>query len=200
MAKRGRPPKLKTESQKELDKVEKQFDQYEKDITSLSQDEMNKAPKQELEPQTKLSQNELQNKDDITLKPHKIIFSREKFNETYREDYEFQKQYVRFIAENKEIPGEIIDMWTKPFPGMPAEEWKVPVNKPVFGPRYVAEAIRSKSYHILEMNPDADRQNFLGDDLAGQYYGKMVAKRTIPRLTAEPVSNRKSVFVGDLSF
>jgi len=30
----------------------------------------------------------------------------------------------------------------KPFPGMPAEEWAIPTNKPINGPRYVAEQIK----------------------------------------------------------
>jgi len=34
-------------------------------------------------------------------------------------------------------------MWTKPFPGMPAEEWAIPTNKPINGPRYVPSRLKN---------------------------------------------------------
>jgi len=64
----------------------------------------------------------------------------------------FQKEYVQFIAENKEIIGETIEIWTRPFGGMPAEFWKVPVNKPVWGPRYLAEQIKRCYYLVIKTN------------------------------------------------
>lgn len=193
---RGRPKKIKSEGQKELDRVEKQFEQYEKDISSLTQDEMNKAPKLEEDTQTKISQKELNKTNATYLKPVKLIMSREKFNEKFRPDYEFQKERVNFIAENKEIEGEVIDMWTKPFPGLPAEEWKIPVNKPVNAPRYVAEQIKGCSYHVLMMNPDAEESNRISSDGMGDYYGKMVVKYQKQRLDAIPVQEKQSIFMG----
>ena len=123
--------KLKSTStlaQKELDKAETQFQDFDKQVKEMTLDRMNEAPKLEVEPQTKMAQKDIQNSKDVYLKPHKTIGSKEKFNEKFREDYNFSTQVVQFIAENKEIIGEEIDIWTKPFPGMPAEEWKVPCN------------------------------------------------------------------------
>jgi hypothetical protein len=138
----------------------------------------------------------LEKSKDIYLKPKRAVSSKEKFNEDYRKDYEFMKEYVHFIAENHECIGEAIEMWTKPFAGMPAEEWAVPTNKPVWAPRYVAEQIKSKSYHRLKM----DQSVTTGLDSRGQYYGTMVADTTIQRLDARPVSSKKSVFMGAHSF
>lgn len=182
--------KLKTSSEKELDNCQKQFDAFDENVKSLTQDRMNEAPKQEVEQQTKLSQSEISKSKDVYLKPWKTIGCKEKFNEKYRDEYNFQKEYVHFTAENHEIIGEELDFWTRPFPGLPAEEWKVPCNKPVWAPRYVAERIKGCSYHRLKMD-----NRTTGGDGRGEYYGTMAVDTTVQRLDAIPVSNRKSVFV-----
>jgi len=185
-------PKMNSASEKELDKCEKQFEAFDESVKSLTLDRMNMAPKQEIEPQTKLSSSEIEKSKDIYLKPKRSIASREKFNEDYRKDYNFSKEYVNFIAENKEIIGETIDLWTKPFAGMPAEEWDVPVNKPIWAPRYVAERIKGCKHHRLVMQ---DRPS--GSDHQGnQYYGSMAVDTVVQRLDAHPVSSRKSIFMG----
>ncbi len=189
-------PNLNSEASRELDKVEKQFDAFKEDVDKMTFDRMNMTPKKETEPQTNLSQKEIFNSKDIYLKPIKSVGCQDKFNEKWRDDYDFQKQYVQFQAENKEIIGEEIDLWTRPFPGMPAEEWKVPVNKPVWGPRYLAEQIKRCYYHRLIMQPNVGT----GSDHAGQYYGTMAVDTTVARLDAVPVSSKRSVFMGATNF
>ena len=189
-------PNLNSESAKELDRVEKQFDAFQEDVNKMTLDRMNMAPKADLEPQTKLSQKEIANSKDIYLKPKRTVACQDKFNEVHRDEYNFQKQYVQFQAENKEIIGESIDIWTRPFGGMPAEEWDVPVNKPVWGPRYLAEQIKRCYYHRLIMQPNVST----GADGMGQYYGSMAVDTTVPRLDAIPVSTKRSVFMGSTNF
>ena len=192
----AKPKNLNSASEKELDKVQQQFDKFDAEVKEMTMDRMNAAPKEEVEPQTNLSQKELANSKDHYLKPHKVISCREKFNEKYRADYNYQKEYVNFIAENKELIGESIDIWTRPFPGMPAEEWIVPVNTPVWGPRYLAEQIKRKFYHRLIM-----KENVATETTGmGTVYGKMAADTTIQRLDAQPVTKRKSVFMGENKF
>ena len=183
-------------AQQEMEKVERQLDSFEKNVKDLTLDRMNMAPKEDSEAQTKISSKDIEKSKEIYLKPVKTIGCRDKFNENYREQYNFDKEYVHFIAENKEIIGEEIDIWTRPYAGMPAEEWKVPVNKPVWGPRYLAEQIKRKTYHRLVMQ----QNNVTASDGMGSYYGTMVADTTVPRLEARPVSTRKSVFMGAGSF
>lgn len=182
-------------SQKELDKVEKQFEAFDENVKSLTQDRMNLAPKLELEPQTQLSSKQIDKSKDIYLKPDRSIGCQDKFNEKFRESYNFDKEYVQFIAENKELIGETIEIWTRPYGGMKAEFWKVPTNKPIWGPRYLAEQIKRKCYHRLIMQPSST-----GSEGGMQYYGQMAADTTIQRLDAMPVSTRKSVFMGANSF
>lgn len=179
----------------ELERAQKQLDAFEADVKSMTLDRMNQAPKEETEPQTKLSSNQIAAAKQIYLKPERAISGRDKFNERFRDEYEFAKQYVQFIAENKEIIGETIEIWTRPYGGIAAEFWKVPVNKPVWGPRYLAEQIRRKTYHRLMMQPSV-----VGADSMGQYYGSMAVDTIVHRLNAEPVIPRKSVFVGEGAF
>lgn len=189
-------PKVTSSGEKELEKCENQFKEFDDQVKSMTLDRMNMAPKQDVEQQTKMSQSDIDKNNSLYLKPIKSIGSREKFNENYRQEYEHAKEYVNFTAENKEIIGEQIEIWTKPFAGMPAEYWKVPVNKPVWGPRYLAEQIKRAYYHRLTMN----QHTTTGADGMGQYYGAMAVDSIIQRLDAIPVSNRKSIFMGANAF
>lgn len=177
-------------SEMALEKAKEQIDMFEDSVKELTLDQMNKAPKQESDPQVKESQRELQQKEGHYLKPTRIISSSQKFNERFRDEYEFRKQYVQFVAENHEIIGESIIKWTRPYGGMAAEEWTIPVNKPVWGPRYLAEELKGCSYHRLTM-----KDTTIGSDNNGTYYGQMVADTTVNRLDARPVSSAKSVFI-----
>jgi hypothetical protein len=182
--------------EKEIDKLQKQFDQFDNQVKELTMDRMNQAPVEEVEPQTKLSSKEIEKAKQIYLKPDKVISDRQKFNEKFREQWNYDKEYVQFIAENKELIGENIEIWTHPYGGMGAEFWKVPTNKPVWGPRYLAEQIRRKSYNRLRM----DENRMTSSDGSATYFGSMVADTKIQRLSAEPVvSTKKSVFMGKAS-
>jgi hypothetical protein len=177
---------------KELNKLQENCDNFEKQCKDLTLDRMNEAPVAEMEPQTKLSSKEIDKSKEIYLKPERHISDPVKFNEAYREDWNFAKEYVNFVAEHKELIGEMIEMWCRPFAGVGATYWKIPTNKPVWAPRYVAEQIRRRRYHRLRM----DENRMHSQDGTATYYGSMVADTTIPRLTAEPVSSKKSVFMG----
>jgi len=181
--------------QNELDKVEKQFDGFESQVKSMTLDKTNEAPIAEVEPQTKLSSREIEKSKQIYLKPVRTISVRDKFNEAYREEYNFAKEYVQFVAENRELKGDKIEIWTRPYGGIPAEYWEVPSNVPVWGPRYLAEQIRRKIYTRFVMAQIPANQ-----DGMGRYYGTMAAETKIARLTCEPVTTRKSIFMGAASF
>lgn len=185
---------VNSQSQKELDKLEKQFDEFDSQVKEMTLDRMNSAPKEEIESQTKLSQKDIEKSQEIRLKPKRTIpcHPKDKFNERFRENYNFSKQYVCFTAENKEIIGESLTLWTRPFGGLPAEEWDVPVNKPVWGPRHLAERIKGCKYHRLIMSRAPTENTNMG-----QFYGTMVADTIVQRLDAIPVSNRKSIFMGE---
>jgi hypothetical protein len=191
----GRPKATSSLAEQELDKAQEQFQAFDENVKSLTMDRMNEAPKLETEQQTKISQKDMQKMNDIYLKPDKTISSREKFNEKFRDKWNFDKEYVQFIAEHKECIGDVIEIWTKPYAGVPAEFWKVPSNKPLWGPRYLAEQIKRKRYHRLVME-----ESISNADGMGKYYGTMTVDTTIQRLDAIPVNNRKSIFMGANNF
>jgi len=184
-------PKINSQGNQELEKLQSQFDDFKENVDQLTLDRMNSAPKMEMDSQTKISSREISKNKDIYLKPDRTIPARDKFNENFRDGYNYSKEYVQFIAENKEIIGETIEMWTRPYGGTPAEFWKVPVNKPVWGPRYLAEQIKKCSYHRLTMSNVVTETTGVGN-----MYGTLVADSTIQRLDAIPVSPRKSIFMG----
>jgi hypothetical protein len=185
-------PKIK---ETELDKLEKQFDAFNDNVQQLTQDRMNQAPKVETEPQNPLSAYEIEKSREIYLKPDRSIGTSQKFNERFRDAWTHDKEYVQFIAENIECKGDMIEIWTRPYGGVPAEFWKVPVNKPIWGPRHLAEQIKRCSYHRLSM-----QNTTTNSDGVGQYYGSLAVDSTIQRLDARPVSTRKSIFMGSKNF
>jgi len=191
----AKPTVSNSQSQKQVDVAEKNFNKFKEEINTLTLDNLNKAPKEESEPQTKLSSREVAKSNVVYLKPKRTVSSKEKFNEDHRTDYNYAKERVVFIAENNEVIGETIDMWTKPFPGMPAEEWDVPTNKTVNGPRYLAEQIKKCTYHRLIMQDKS-----ISADHNGTYYGTMIADTVKQRLDAHPVNETKSVFMGASGF
>lgn len=193
----GKPKLSNSAAKNELEKAEKQLEAFEDNVKQMTLDRMNQAPKLETEQQTKLSSREIEKSPHVYLKPDKTVSSRDKFNEKFREEYNFAKEYVQFIAEHKELIGETIETWTRPYGGMPAEFWKVPTNKPVWGPRYLAEQIKRKCYHRLVM-----QQNVMTESLGGygQMYGALAVDTTVQRLDAHPISTRKSIFMGASGF
>ncbi len=188
-------PKVTDSAQKQLDAAEKHFDEFKESVDNLTLDRMNAAKKEEVEPQTKLSSREIAKTNVVYLKPTKTVSCKEKFNEAHREDYNYACERVDFIAENNELIGEKIESWTRPFPGMPAEYWEIPTNKPVNGPRYLAEQIKKCTYHRLIMQ---DAPTSVGTQ--GTFYGTMIADTVKQRLDAHPLGGRKSIFMGASGF
>ena len=76
-------PKMKSESEKELDKVQAQLDNFSDQVKELTQDRMNEAPKLDVEAQTKISQKQLDKMPEHYLKPIRTIGCKEKFNEKF---------------------------------------------------------------------------------------------------------------------
>lgn len=187
-------PRLNNEGHKELDKVENQVKQFSETLHSVNMDR-NSLPTREIESQTRMSQDEM-NKSSVTyLKPKRTFPSREKFNEKFRDEFNKLSEYVDFIAENHEVKGETIDFCIKKFPGIPVEEWVVPVNKPVSAPRYVKERIEECGYTVFTT---IDRQ--IGSDAGVLYYGQMVAEERKSRLSAREFIKKPRIFMGNSVF
>lgn len=182
-------PKINSVGEKELEKCETQIKALPEQAKELiMMDRMKLVPKIEYEGQPEISQQDVAKSRDIYLKPRNYVASQEKFNEKWRKSYEYDKEYVQFVGSNTEIREEEIPLWTKPYPGCPAEFWKVPVNKPVWGPRYLMEQLQRKQYHVLEMKNES-----VGNEGGNQYYGKLAIQTVRQRLDAREISSRKSI-------
>lgn len=180
-----------TTKAKEVEKLQEKFDKFDQQVKDLTQDRMNQAPVQETEQQTQLSTKQIDNAKKVWLKPERRLADGQKFNPRFEKDWKYDQEYVQFIAEHKEIIGEMIEIWTHPYGGVGCEFWKVPTNKPVWGPRYLAEQIRRAKYHRLRMD-----QTLQSPCEVGAFFGGMVVDITVPRLTAEPVASGRSIFMG----
>jgi len=174
--------------------IQDQLAALEADMLGTTMDSMTGAPRKESEPQYKIAQQDI-NDSSMYLKPVKMHASREPFNEKFRDSYEFDKKYVQMIAQHNECKGDSIDMWCKPYPGVPATEWIVPVGVPVYVPRFVAEQIKRKFYHTLKMETKP-----IGDTQHGTYYGAITVKETVNRIDCQPCTNRKSLFFSEEDF
>jgi hypothetical protein len=166
-----------------VQKAATQFQKFDEQVKSLTVDEMAKAPLREEEQQTRMSTREANKVNEVYMKCMRSASSKEKFNEEYRKEWEEKKKYIKCIVENLEIIGERLEFWTKPFAGIPAEFWQIPVNTPVLIPKYVAEQISRKSYSRLVM----DEQKTTTADGMGTYYGALAVKERRRRLDCRPV-------------
>jgi hypothetical protein len=189
-------PKLDAEGQKELDKVEDQINSME--VKTPDYDQRLSAPKHESEPQTKIAQADLAKEPQLYLKPRRTIGpgvnpktgEREKFNEKFRDAYNFAKEYVEFIAENEEIKGETINLWIKKFPGTNTEEWMIPTNKPIWAPRYIKQRLEECGYTVFVSTQSKMSQDGIS------YSGYLEVQERKNRLLAREVPKKRNIFMG----
>jgi hypothetical protein len=177
-------PKVNSEAQKELDKAEVRFEEYQNQLKKL--DPFDRTKDVETEPQTKLSTKEAKYADALYIKPARSIASKEKFNEQYRKAWEHDWEYVKCVVENNEIVGEKIETWTKRYAGDPAHFWILPSNKPIYIPRLLAKQISQCKYvRYVAQDP---RITGGGDGVSSGYFTDMVAETVKHRLDARPLS------------
>jgi hypothetical protein len=186
-------PRVNSEGQKKLEEVQAQLDHVVENARAVDSVEQREfLPRREREEQTKLSSAE-QRKNIIVLKPIKTLFAvGQKFDENFREDYNYDKQYVDFIYEHNEEKGSTLEIWTRPYPGVPAEFWLVPANKPVSGPRYLKNQIDNMTYITRKYV----EQKSVGSDYAGQYVGALEVQNVEERASTKEVSKKVKIFMG----
>lgn len=165
-------------AQKEIDRLDAEFNAKQQQMSSLSQDEMNKAPIAETEHQTKLSKQEVKQYDAPEIKPSQTIPGIGKRKPEQDNLRRRAWELVKVVAENCEVIGEKIELWHKaPFSGEPCTFWQIPVNKPIYIPRFLADHLMTRNYHRLVMQETPVENNQYG-----QVIGQMIASETRRRL------------------
>jgi hypothetical protein len=176
-------PKVNSDSQKELDKAQASFDAFSETVSKFNPLDA-KGTMHEEEPQTKVSNRELNKQDAPYIKPIRSIHSKDRPQEKYKEKHARDWEYVRCIVENKEIIGEAVECWTKKYPGDPAHFWKIPVNKAIYIPRLLANQLANCKYHRLRTE-----DQITSDEGFIKQYGTVVVDYVKNRIDARPVGN-----------
>lgn len=166
-------------AQKEVDRLDSEFQAKSEQMSKLTQDDMAQAPVKAMEPQTQMSKKQILSADAPMITPTQSYPSKKKKNPAQdalrREGWE----YIRCVCENNEIKGEQLEFWLKPaWDGEDCNFWVIPVNRPVMIPRHVALHIRSRKYHRLMM----DEKITIENTGFGEMKGQMVATHTMQRL------------------
>lgn len=180
-------PRVNSEGQKELDKIDGHFQDFHEKIQA--HDPFGNKAAIEEAPQSQLTKKQL-DADAPYLKPVRSMPRSQGgkdgvkvyFDEKHREQHDRDWEYVKCIVENYEIIGEQVEAWTAKWGCDPAHFWKVPVNKPVWIPRLLAEQLSKCKYHRLRMD------NTVYDSHAvGAMYGTMIADDVKHRIDCKPV-------------
>ena len=170
--------------QKEIDRLDAEFKAKSEQMSNLTQEEINKAPLKEVEPQTKLSQAQIKELDAPKIVPSRTKKANGKKKPEQDSLRKRAWEYIKVICENNEIFQEPLKFWYKPMiGGEDCHYWEIPVGRPVYIPRHVAEHIRSRKYHRLVMQEEMTVEH----TQFGEMRGKMVATETRQRLDCRVV-------------
>lgn len=174
---RGRP-KIQSSSQKELDKADQEFKEFNERAKELTPDPFNREEIKSFEPQTLFSKKEVEKAYVPELKPTRTMGRTGNFNPDHKKVYDESWQRINCIVENHEIIGDTVKTWTARWGCDPAYYWEVPTNKMVSIPRFLAEQLGRCKYHRMVMEDSANSA-----DGRGTYYGKMSISQTIHRIS-----------------
>lgn len=181
-------PKVNSEGQKELDKAQENFDNFSEQVKSFNSFDPS-ASVEDKDEQTKISRKEAKQVDAPYLKPVRSVNrtnydkSKTYFDEKHRSLRDRDWEYVKCIVENYEIIGEAVEVWTGKWGCDPTHYWRVPVNKPVWIPRHLAEQLAKCQYHRLVMDDSTIREQ----SYIGAITGGIVVDVVKQRIDARPV-------------
>lgn len=174
-------PQLDKVTAKGLENVEKLSEQ----MSSLTQEEIKKAPMANEEPVMLLSKEEIAAYDAPVIQPSRSFPTKSKPNPKEAKERRRGWEYVKCIAENLEIINEKIEFWHNKFLGDPCYFWEVPVNKPIYLPRFIAEHLSTRHYHRFTMADRSGREFTEPGATAGDE--RLVVKETRHRLNCRSV-------------
>ena len=139
--------------EQELDKVEGQIANIQENILSASPAAIEaKAPEPSNDRIWDLSYREFKAADAPKITYTRMFAPASKPNPRCEAERKRGWEYVKCQCENFEIIGEKIEMWLCKWPGDPYTYWEIPVGKPIYLPRWVAEHLSTREYRRLVMS------------------------------------------------
>lgn len=149
-----KPEKVDPVTQKGLD----QLDKTQESMKDFNKDKIDQeAPEPiQTDPQIKWSKIQLDQYDAPVIKPTRSFAPRSKPNPKEAKKREMGWELVKCIVENLEVIGEAPKFWLDCFQGDPTYFWEIPANIPVYIPRFVAEHLSKRHYHIFKMRDTSD--------------------------------------------
>lgn len=185
-------PRMKTgEAQKAVDAVDAQVSGMQAQMSAMTPDKINEtAPEAEFRPDQYLTKKALEQFDAPFIKPTKSFLMKGKPRDQEKEARKRGWEYVKCVASNNEVTGELIEFWHNKFAGDPVYFWQIPTNIPIWIPRHVAEHIATRKYHRLKMQDRPLGQLHAEMGSSGTFSnpsGSFLATETIKRLDCTPV-------------
>ncbi|HEX5553450.1 MAG TPA: hypothetical protein VFX43_09400 [Chitinophagaceae bacterium] len=167
---------------KELESAAIAATKMQEQMSALTQDAMQSAPLHEVEAQTKMTKKQVEEYDAPVIRATKSMPSTGKALPQEAQAREDGWKYIKCIAENNEVVGEMIEFWYKKFSGDPIYFWQVPVNKPIYLPKHVAQHISDRKYHVMKMQSKPIHEVAFGEPM-----DRLVCQETRRRLDCRSV-------------
>jgi len=141
---------MKEEKKNKEDLVKSVINQQ-KEMSSLTVDEINKTPEAPIE-EVKLSKKEIAKMEGAHyIEPKRKLAPVGKLPEKLEKQHAHDWEYVKGVFENFEMSGEPVQFWYSKYPGDPDCLWEVPCDVPVYVPRMIAIHLENvMKYHKFD--------------------------------------------------
>lgn len=167
---------------KELEQAIVNSDKMREDMSKITMDAVAGVPLAETDVQTKMTKKQIEEYDAPVIKPSKSMPSTGKPLDKEKAMREDGWKYIKVIAENNEVVGERVDFWHKKFAGDPIYYWEIPVNKPIYVPKHIAQHLSERKYHVFKMQ-DRSREGLQH----GDYAQSLICQETRRRIDCRSV-------------
>ena len=183
----AKPENISPEMRKEVEKIDLQMDATQANLAQINVDTKPDIFQERKE--TPLTQKELHS-DAPYIKPSRRMAAVSKPKPEQEKLRKAAWEYIKCIVENYELRSESVDFWyTPPLSGEDTCEWIVPVNRPIYLPRMVAEHLATRSYNRIVMQ-DASHK-FSGESRMGAQITptELIAVERRRRIDCRPLQN-----------
>jgi hypothetical protein len=155
-----KPEQIDPVTQKGVDKLEKTTAQ----MQTMTKDAVEKQAPEivDIDPQIRWSKAEIAEYDAPIIRPSRSFAPRSRSEPKEAKERARGWELVKCVVENNEVIGEAPEFWLDKFKGDPTYFWQIPANVPVYIPRFVAEHLSTRKYHVFKMRDESSMRS-VGD-------------------------------------